>query len=589
MMHAAVYARKSTEQTGVSDEAKSVTRQVDLARAFATDQGWTVPAEHVYVDDGISGSEATKLVSRARMLAAADAGRFHALVVMNEDRLSRDDEELPGLVYTLRDAGVQVWRYTDRSQVFTRTAFDRGMLAMRSTFAAAEREAAQQRTREALRQRAAHGHVAGGRVLGYLNVRAADGTVTRVVDDGQAAIVRRIFTMAAGGKGLLKIAKTLNAEGVQNPTGQDRRSSTKRSQHWAGSGIRELLHRELYRGRVIYGRTTWTRRRGRKRKVATPPSEWITLEQPELRIISDALWHAAHERMTRSHRVYLRRDTTQSGGLESRYLLSGFLRCGVCGGNLIINRATSKRGRPVLRYICATHKSRPGTCVNRHGVPVDALTDAVIAQLRGVFSTDLAIRNALSAQVIRRRAAPAERTAERGRVLGQVAKVETELRRLTEAIASGGAPETLVAAIREREAERDGLKARVAELDVLLKAPVAEPDLNLDALLAKVLRAIDRLGDTMKRDVPAARRALARVLPRPIKVTARLEGRTLVVTFEGLARYEDLVPEDGPGDSVVLRRAWLTQNLAGSVNHARQPAVSGVWCPRGDSNTRHAV
>ena len=30
---AAIYTRKSTEQTGVSDEEKSVTRQVDHARA----------------------------------------------------------------------------------------------------------------------------------------------------------------------------------------------------------------------------------------------------------------------------------------------------------------------------------------------------------------------------------------------------------------------------------------------------------------------------------------------------------------------------------------------------------------------------
>jgi hypothetical protein len=34
-MIAAIYARKSTEQTGVADEQKSVTRQIDHARAYA--------------------------------------------------------------------------------------------------------------------------------------------------------------------------------------------------------------------------------------------------------------------------------------------------------------------------------------------------------------------------------------------------------------------------------------------------------------------------------------------------------------------------------------------------------------------------
>ena len=41
-MIAAVYARKSTEQNGVPDEAKSVSRQVENARSFAQSKGWTV-------------------------------------------------------------------------------------------------------------------------------------------------------------------------------------------------------------------------------------------------------------------------------------------------------------------------------------------------------------------------------------------------------------------------------------------------------------------------------------------------------------------------------------------------------------------
>jgi hypothetical protein len=41
-MIAAIYARKSTEQNGVADEAKSVTRQIDHARAYAIRKGWIV-------------------------------------------------------------------------------------------------------------------------------------------------------------------------------------------------------------------------------------------------------------------------------------------------------------------------------------------------------------------------------------------------------------------------------------------------------------------------------------------------------------------------------------------------------------------
>src|SRR5215471_13452730 len=55
-MIAAIYARKSTEQNGLGDEAKSVTRQIEHARAYAERKGWTVAEEHIYTDDGISGA-----------------------------------------------------------------------------------------------------------------------------------------------------------------------------------------------------------------------------------------------------------------------------------------------------------------------------------------------------------------------------------------------------------------------------------------------------------------------------------------------------------------------------------------------------
>ena len=69
-MRAAVYARKSTEQN-VADDAKSVTRQVELARAFATRQGWKVAESHVYMDDGISGAEFTNRPGLSALTLAA--------------------------------------------------------------------------------------------------------------------------------------------------------------------------------------------------------------------------------------------------------------------------------------------------------------------------------------------------------------------------------------------------------------------------------------------------------------------------------------------------------------------------------------
>ena len=39
----AIYARKSTAQDSVAEEAKSVTRQIENAKAYATKRGWNAP------------------------------------------------------------------------------------------------------------------------------------------------------------------------------------------------------------------------------------------------------------------------------------------------------------------------------------------------------------------------------------------------------------------------------------------------------------------------------------------------------------------------------------------------------------------
>jgi DNA invertase Pin-like site-specific DNA recombinase len=73
-MSAGIYARKSTEQTGVADEQKSVARQIDHARAYATHKGWIVADEHVYVDDGISGAEFANRPGFLRLMNALKGG-----------------------------------------------------------------------------------------------------------------------------------------------------------------------------------------------------------------------------------------------------------------------------------------------------------------------------------------------------------------------------------------------------------------------------------------------------------------------------------------------------------------------------------
>src|SRR5687767_6507813 len=104
-MIAAIYARKSTEQHGVADDAKSVARQIEHARGYAERSGWTVADHHVFTDDGVSGALfGDRRPGLARLLAALEPRPpFQALIMAEESRLGRSMIETAGALKQIID------------------------------------------------------------------------------------------------------------------------------------------------------------------------------------------------------------------------------------------------------------------------------------------------------------------------------------------------------------------------------------------------------------------------------------------------------------------------------------------------------
>lgn len=113
-MHAAIYARKSTDQSGVSDDQKSVARQIDHAREYAIAKGWTIAGDHVFVDDGISGAEFANRPGFLRLMnAVKPKPSFDVLVMSEESRLGRESIETAYALKQLVTAGVRVFFYLE--------------------------------------------------------------------------------------------------------------------------------------------------------------------------------------------------------------------------------------------------------------------------------------------------------------------------------------------------------------------------------------------------------------------------------------------------------------------------------------------
>jgi hypothetical protein len=218
-----------------------------------------------------------------------------------------------------------------------------------------------EKTRRGLRGRIELGKAGGGVSFGYRIVRRLEnGLVTtgeREIAPEEAAIVRRIFGDYAAGASSKQIAKALNAEGVRGPRGALWSPSTIHGSAERGIGI---LHNELYIGRLVWNRQRFLKDPDTGKRVArmNPPSQWITKDVPELRIVDDDLWRTVKARYAVVQRKWkaAEDDRRFNQFRRPKYLFSGLTKCSECGAGFIVH------SREFLGCFGARDR---GTCTNR--------------------------------------------------------------------------------------------------------------------------------------------------------------------------------------------------------------------------------
>ncbi len=528
-MRAAIYARKSTDQSHVADDGKSVVRQVEHGRAYAVGKGWTVAAGHVYVDDGISGAEFAKRPGFVRLMnALKPAPAFDVLVMSEESRLGREAIETAYALKQLITAGVRVFFYLENRERTLENPTEKVLLSLTTFADELEREKARQRTYDALARKAKAGHVTGGRVFGYDNVPVClpDGRrshVERRINESEALVVRRIFQLCADGFGKATIAKRLNAEGAACP-----RAQRGRPNGWAPSSVFAVLARPLYRGEIVWNRSRKRDQWGVTRHQPRPQDEWLHVAAPELRIVSAELCQAVDARQKSSRTTYLQTTSGKvwgrpRGNRESKYLLPGLARCGLCGAGLkVVSRAHGSVGRRRKEreyfYVCQGYQMRgPRICKNGLQVRMADVDAEVIA------GVDESLQPRVIERVVARVLEWADGYSDDGLEI-EAERLSAEITRLTDAIAGGGDLPSLRAGILDRQRRLDGIQADTRQVRAA-KLSSRRLEQQLRVQLA------DWRGLLLK-ETASARGLLRRLLREPLTFTPVLE-EPRRVTFEG--------------------------------------------------------
>lgn len=215
-----------------------------------------------------------------------------------------------------------------------------------------------------------------------------------MIEETEAVAIRKIFELYTSSEiGLGGIANQLNLQGIrkiprQNGTLED----------WTGHFIKLILDNPVYCGKIAYGRRTKEKVKGTKNDYQMKRNDdYILTEGQHKGIVSEEVWEKAHAKR-------LRTGVKQPSkiGRDRVHLLSGLLKCPVCGSPMYTNKHawTNKDGtyKEIYYYVCSRNRMVRGKhCEYKAMLKKTDIEPMVIEAIREI------VRNEEYAQAIKKR------------------------------------------------------------------------------------------------------------------------------------------------------------------------------------------
>ena len=286
MKKVAIYIRVSTQEQ--AKEGYSIGAQKERLISYCQAKGWLI--QDIYIDGGFTGSN---LDRPAMQKMLSDMGKYEIVLVYRLDRLSRSQRDTLYLIeerFLKNDID-----FVSLSESFdTTTPFGRAMIGILSVFAQLERETITERSRLGRKERAREGlwHGGGDQPIGYDYDTTTD---SLIINEYEAMQIQEIYKLYIEGKGLRQISIIMNEKGYTHKHGSYKSGATK--------GLRNILCNPLYIGKIQF---------------------------------MDELFQGKHEPIideiayNKAQKLFDKRKDDY-GVWEAKYLLSGFIYCGICG------------------------------------------------------------------------------------------------------------------------------------------------------------------------------------------------------------------------------------------------------------------
>jgi site-specific DNA recombinase len=530
-MRCAIYTRYSSDL----QNDRSIEDQERNCRSAAAQKGWIVAEDHNYADRAVSGTTTIGRSALQELLQAAK-GRprpFDYVLIDDTSRLSRNQADQLGLVDELAYLGINI--YFVSQQIDSKDEQSTMMLLpMHGIKDSMYGRELAQKTKRGMTGQVLRGYNPGGKTYGYSYEREPDpsgiidkttGSVrilgTRIsIDSKTGEIIREIFERFAAGWGYKEICKSFNERGIEPPGSENQRRGLRVKPSWCPNAIRNMLLNPRYGGDWTWNKNHYrtNRKTGKRRCEPRPKEEWVEKICPELRIVTDETWLAVRARFEKNTRIGYRR-----GGIRNAYLLSGLLRCEICGGRYVIVGGGLKNDPT---YGCSTNWSRGKTvCSNNARVRKSELETRILGDLRVRLLRPDALKQIIEETNAKIKARLPHRPELLLELHASRETVQKMIDNLVSAIERGTFSDELLSRLRVKEGERKALDVQIGEHKRSAKPPTLKMKRGM---LDKWLLRYDEI--LTKNDM-AGRVEMQSILRgidlRPVEIEGRklLEGR----------------------------------------------------------------
>ena len=364
VMRIAAYCRVSTEKEAQID---SLEKQIEFFNKFTKKNGYEL--YKLYADEGISGKQIKHRKQFQQMMQDAKLKKFDKVVVKDVSRFARNTVDLLQSVRELKSYGVQVDFLNNGEVMEGGSEF---ILTILGAMAQQESANMSKRVKFGKDITAQKGRVPN-LVFGYDKI--PNERYTLKINEEEAKIVKEIFeSYVYKGIGTTKIAWDLNDRGIK---------TKKTKSKWVQTSIVRILKNPIYTGRVTNKKSEVTDFITGTRK-DLPEEEWIVVERPEMRIISDELFNRAQEILAQRSNEFKLNNKRE----KTEYVFSTLIYCKHCGYSFRrIKRKYTEDGKEYIRWVCSGRNSMGvNHCPNTTVIDEEELLNAIKEYLKSIIS-----------------------------------------------------------------------------------------------------------------------------------------------------------------------------------------------------------